>query len=71
MRQYITRRVLQMIPILLGLSIIIFGLFALAPGDFIDANLSKNLSAEKVAELKALYGFDQPPHTNFLSQLHQ
>ena len=65
MRQYITRRVLQMIPILLGLSIIIFGLFALAPGDFIDANLSKNLSAEKVAELKALYGFDQPLHIRY------
>ena len=65
MRQDITRRVLQMIPILLGLSIIIFGLFALAPGDFIDANLSKNLSAEKVAELKALYGFDQPLHIRY------
>ena len=65
MRQYITRRVLQMIPILLGLSIIIFGLFALAPGDFIDANLSKNLSAQKVAELKALYGFDQPLHIRY------
>ena len=65
MRQYITRRVLQMIPILLGLSIIIFGLFALAPGDFIDANLSKNLSAQKVAELKALYGFDQPLHMRY------
>ena len=65
MRQYITRRVLQMIPILLGLSINIFGLLALAPGDFIDANLSKNLSAEKVAELKALYGFDQPLHIRY------
>ncbi len=65
MRQYITRRVLQMIPILLGLSIIIFGLFALAPGDFIDANLSKNLSAQKVAELKALYGFDKPLYMRY------
>jgi len=54
-----------MIPILLGLSIIIFGLFALAPGDFIDANLSKNLSAEKIAELRALYGFDQPLHIRY------
>ncbi|MCT4573967.1 diguanylate cyclase, partial [Bacillus thuringiensis] len=35
MKTYIVRRLLQMIPTLLGTSIIIFVLFALLPGDYI------------------------------------
>lgn len=61
MKQYIIRRLLQMIPILLGVSIILFLIFAMAPGDFVDAKANPNITAEKAAELRQLYGLDKPP----------
>jgi peptide/nickel transport system permease protein len=58
MKKYVLRRLIQMIPTLLGVSIIIFFLFSLIPGDFIDSN--PRLTPERVHELKVLYGFDKP-----------
>lgn len=61
MKQYTIRRLLLMIPILLGVSIIVFMLIASIPGDAIDAAFgTSRLSAEKIAEIKAQNGFDQP-----------
>lgn len=57
MKAYIIKRFLYMIPTLLGASILIFFLYALTPGDFVDSNSS--LTAERKAELKSLYGLDQ------------
>ncbi|MGG0843805.1 ABC transporter permease [Peribacillus simplex] len=58
MKQYVLQRFIQMIVILFGTSFIIFFLFAMLPGDYIDSNLS--LTPERAQELKALYGLDQP-----------
>ncbi|WP_342539418.1 ABC transporter permease [Heyndrickxia sp. FSL K6-6286] len=58
MKRYTLHRFLQMIIILFGTSFIIFFLFAMLPGDYIDSNI--NLSPERAQELKALYGLDQP-----------
>lgn len=58
MIQYIVRRLLQMIPLVIGISFIIFGIFALAPGDFVDANATPGMTAERKAELKELYGLN-------------
>jgi peptide/nickel transport system permease protein len=58
MKQYVLQRFLQMIVILFGTSFIIFFLFAMLPGDYIDSNI--NLTPERAQELKALYGLDQP-----------
>lgn len=58
MYKYILKRVLYMIPTLIGASILIFFLYALVPGDFVDAD--QNLTTERKAEIKALYGLDQP-----------
>lgn len=55
---YVLRRVLNMIPILIGVSVIIFFVFAMTPGDFVDSN--QKLSPERQAELRALYGLDKP-----------
>jgi peptide/nickel transport system permease protein len=60
MKQYLARRILQMIPILIGVSLIIFLVFNLAPGDFIDATAPPTMSAERKMELKQLYGLDKP-----------
>jgi len=47
-----------MIPTLIGVSIIIFFLFAAMPGDYFDSFMRLNPS--RLAELKALYGLDKP-----------
>jgi peptide/nickel transport system permease protein len=47
-----------MIPTLIGVSILIFFLFAAMPGDYFDSFVRLNPS--RLSELKALYGLDQP-----------
>jgi peptide/nickel transport system permease protein len=60
MIQYIVKRILKMIPTLIIISVIFFGIISMAPGDFIDGKANPNMSAEKVAELKSIYGLDKP-----------
>lgn len=60
MKQFIIRRLLQSIPTLIGASILVFLVFSLAPGDFISAQGNPDLTEERAAELRALYGFDKP-----------
>lgn len=58
MKGYIFKRLLYLIPTLIGASILIFFLYSLVPGNFVDSDM--NLTQERKAELYALYGFDQP-----------
>ncbi|MBS4210349.1 ABC transporter permease [Bacillus sp. FJAT-50079] len=58
MKGYVLKRILYLIPTLIGASILIFFLYSLVPGNFIDSD--PNLTIERKAELYALYGFDQP-----------
>lgn len=59
-----------MIPILLGVSIIVFLLIACIPGDAIDATFGQSrLSAEKIAEMKAMLGLDQPTWLRYVNWL--
>jgi len=60
MLRYIVRRLVQMIPLLIGVSIIVFLLGQLAPGDPVRLLLGEEATAEDVARLNAIYGFDQP-----------
>lgn len=62
MGTYILRRVLQMIPLLLVISLIIFMLTALQPGDPVDQLVfgNPNVTPEDIARLKRAYGLDQP-----------
>ena len=69
MIQYITKRILKMIPILIVISIIVFALVALTPGNFVDAKSNPNMSAEKVEQLKQIYGFDKPLHVRYINWL--
>lgn len=57
---YITRRLLQMIPVLLGVSMIIFLVISLAPGDYVDTKANPNMTQEKKDELRELMGLNDP-----------
>ncbi|WP_296320653.1 ABC transporter permease [Reyranella sp.] len=60
-RQYVIRKLLIMIPSLLGISIVLFALLALAPGDPFD-ELATNpaVPPEVRAALRAKFGLDDP-----------
>lgn len=60
------RRLLQAIPILLGVSLVIFGLVHLAPGNPIDMLMPPEASPEIIAQMKAAYGFDRPLAIQYL-----
>jgi len=68
MTSYLTRRLLQMVPLVIGISIIIFLILAAAPGDPVDLLLfgNPNITAEDVVRLKHLYGLDQPLHIRYV-----
>lgn len=60
MLRYIARRVVLMIPILLGVSFIIFTIMSLTPGDPATILLGPAATQEQVAKLNAELGYDKP-----------
>lgn len=69
MLSYIARRLLQMIPLLLGISIINFAIIHLAPGDPVLLLSERNATPEELARIRALYGLDQPIYIQYLRWL--
>ncbi|MCB2289629.1 ABC transporter permease [Clostridium sp. CS001] len=66
MRQYITRRLLQMIPVLIGVSILIFFIVQLAPGDALTGKMDKGLTPARKQELRHQMGLDLPMPQQYL-----
>lgn len=69
MSRYIIRRFLQLIPLLVGISILVFLLVHLSPGDPVRMLLGEDATDEDVARLNAIYGFDQPLHIQYFRWL--
>lgn len=65
MINYIVHRFLQMIPVLIGISILVFLLVHLAPGDPIHMLLGEDASPEDYERLQKIYGFDRPLHIQY------
>jgi len=64
-------RLLQSVAVLLAMSVLVYGLMALMPGDPIDLMIAgdPHLSAADALRLKALYGLDQPWSVRYLRWL--
>ena len=61
MGPYVLRRLLIALPSLLGISVVLFTVLALAPGDpFADLALNPNVPAEVKAALRQKFGLDDP-----------
>ncbi len=74
MREYIVRRALATLPVLLGVSIIIFGLMRVLPGDVAAALLSTDEGGaagtqETVQRLREELGLHRPLHEQYLAWL--
>src|SRR5512139_3864968 len=67
MASYILKRILVLIPTLLGISIIVFLVMRLIPGDTISAMIGTQFKLTEVqAEaLRAYYGLDQPLYIQY------
>ncbi|MGB4862045.1 MAG: ABC transporter permease [Tepidiformaceae bacterium] len=57
---YIVRRLLWAVPVLFVISVVVFSMMRLAPGDPVDAILGQRYTEEQAAVLKAKYGYDKP-----------
>jgi len=62
---YTLRRLLYGVPILLGVSIIVFALVQLAPGDAADLLIPPETPKEVAAQIRAKLGLDKPMHVQY------
>lgn len=63
----LVERILQLIPVLLGISIIVFAMITLTPGDPVEIMLGDQISTpEQEAALRRDMGLDLPLHQRFL-----
>jgi peptide/nickel transport system permease protein len=67
MLQYLIKRFLWMIPMLIGISLISFFIMHLAPGDITttEANFNPKVSQESREQLRKLYNLDQPVYMQY------
>lgn len=72
MLSFVIKRILATIPVLLLVSVAVFGLMRLLPGDATDLILSEaqaDVSAEAIEELRRQYGIDQPIYVQYVKWL--
>ena len=65
------RRLLMLIPVFLAISVVIFMIVHLVPGDPLDNMMQIGASPEQKAALIAKYGFDQPLYVQYATWLTQ
>jgi peptide/nickel transport system permease protein len=69
--KYIVRRLLAAIPVLIGLSILVFGLIHLIPGDPVDTILGERATEELRAQILERLGLDKPLPEQYLLYISQ
>ena len=68
---YIVRRILQMIPVFFGVTVVLFVLTVVVPGDPIAIRAGeRSLSPEVYNAIKKEYGLDQPLYKQYLTYLN-
>jgi len=68
-RRYLVRRLLLLVPVLLGVSIIIFMVLHLAPGDPAEIMLGSQATQEDLARLRADLGLTEPLYVQYVRWL--
>lgn len=71
MLRFIVRRLLLLVPILLGLSVLLFLWVRSLPGGPAQALLGERATPQAVAQLNALYGFDRPVWEQYLRYMQR
>ena len=66
MTLFLLRRLVQAVPIVLGIATLVFFLLALAPGDAVSFLVSPNITPEALEQIRRNMGLDQPVHIRYL-----
>jgi len=71
MSKYILKRLVLMVPVLLGIMIISFGVMKIAPGDptSLVTDLNPNMNEEAINRIRAHYGLDKPWYVQYFKWL--
>lgn len=67
MFQYILRRLIMLIPVIIGVSILTFLMIHIAPGDPVSVMLPDHATARDAELIRARLGLDQPLHIQYLT----
>lgn len=66
MTRFISRRLLQMIPLLLAITLISFGVMQIAPGDYLDTLRGQpTIQPETIERLRVTFGLDKPWYVQY------
>src|SRR5512136_69898 len=65
MKWYVIKRLLQIIPVILGVTLIAFTLIHLAPGDPVRTMLGQHATQQQIDETRIKYGLDQPLYVQY------
>lgn len=66
MLKYIARRILLLVPLVLGITLISFGVMQLAPGDYLDTLKSNpQIKPETIERLRRDFGLDKPAYVQY------
>jgi peptide/nickel transport system permease protein len=66
MTTFLVRRLLSIIPVLIGVSIVVFGMQKLLPGDAATAILGATATTEELNQLRQAMGLDRPIYEQYL-----
>jgi peptide/nickel transport system permease protein len=69
MTQYVTRRVLAIVPVLFGISVLVFGLVHLIPGDVAQVLLGTQATDQQIETLRRGFGLDRPLPVQYVDWL--
>jgi peptide/nickel transport system permease protein len=70
MLRFVVRRLLLLVPILLGLSLLVFGWIRALPGSPAIALLGERATPETIAQIERQYGLDKPVHVQYWRYLN-
>ena len=60
MYRYVIKRLLMLIPVIIGISFLVYFVIDLAPGDIISQIAPEDATIEEIQELREEYGFNKP-----------
>ncbi len=69
MLRFVVRRLLLLVPILLGLSILVFGWIRALPGSPAEALLGERATPESIRQIRHQYGLDRPLYSQYWAYL--
>ncbi len=70
MKWYIIKRLIQIIPVIIGVTIIAFALIHLAPGDPARTMLGQHATQQEINEIREKYGLDEPLYIQYVIWLN-